>query len=297
MTPPGGFLSDKALLARHGLPASRFAEVAGTRLHVVDEGQGPAVLLLHGSYASLRQWDAFAAVLAPHLRVVRFDWPAFGLSAPMADADYSAPRKVALIDALADALGLDRFVLVATSSAGVPGALYAAERGERLAGLILNNVAVGPVVHDPAAYPADLLDAIAADAAHPGWHSDAFWRALLTMHYADSSRLDEGTVARWTELNNRRIRPALAPDPAAAEAEFARTPGDLPGIAVPTLLLWSDRDLETTLEREGQAALALLGSADKALVVVPDCGHMMPDERGALGAQLALPFLRRVAGG
>ena len=58
------------------------------QLHYVDEGTGPAVVLVHGSYASLRQWQAWADALKGSYRVIRFDRPGMGLSGPSPDARY-----------------------------------------------------------------------------------------------------------------------------------------------------------------------------------------------------------------
>ena len=51
-----GYLTpDEATLRlRYGLPNSRFADIDGQTIHYVDEGRGPAIVLVHGSYGSLR---------------------------------------------------------------------------------------------------------------------------------------------------------------------------------------------------------------------------------------------------
>jgi len=121
------------------------------------------------------------------------------------------------------------------------------------------------------------------------------WRQVLLANYADPARLSDAVVTRWTELNNRQFPEALRPDPVKVAAEFARTPDDLARVTVPTLVLWSDTDPEVPLEREGRLALELLASADKQLLVIPDSGHMMPEECGARGLAYALPFVRRCA--
>jgi pimeloyl-ACP methyl ester carboxylesterase len=289
-------VTDQAELERrYCLDASRFVEVAGVRLHHVDEAAGPAIVLLHGSYASLRQWDDWAAGLRGQFRVIRFDLPAAGLSGTDPGGDYRTDRTIAIIGALLDRLGVERCILVATSSAGTPGTAFAAQWPDRVAGLILNNIGVGPVQHDEARQPAALKAAIEEDATHPGWHREELWRQVLLANFADPARVTPAMVTRWTALNNRALPEALRPRPGAIEAEFARTIDDLPRITVPTLVLWSDRDPETPLEREGRRAFALLGTQDKALVVVPDCGHMMPEECGQRGLELAMPFLRRIA--
>jgi pimeloyl-ACP methyl ester carboxylesterase len=292
--PPGGFPTEADLRVRYGVQESRFIDLAGQVLHVVDQGSGPAILLLHGSYACLRQWDSWAEGLAHAYRVVRFDWPAFGLSEPDGAGRYDADRRMDLIAALADRLGIDRFLMVATSSAGVAAAAFAAER-DRLTGLILNNIAVGPLAHDETAQPETLRALIQQESGHPHWHSAAFWAEVLRANFADPARVTPALARRWSELNNRQFPGAVLPDPVATAEEFARTPGDLAKIAVPTLLLWSDRDPETPLEREGRRALALLAARDKALVVVPDCGHMMPDESGPAALALAKAFIDRVS--
>ena len=294
--PPGGFPTQTALEARYCLPGSRFAEIDSVRIHYVDEGRGPAIVLLHGSYASLRQWDDWAEGLTADHRVLRFDMPATGLSGPAPDGDYSAEAKLSLIRGLTTLRGIDRFLLVATSSAGVAGAAFAAEHPERLTGLILNNIGVGPVQHDASAMTPAFAAALTEDAKHPHWHEAELWRQVLLANYADPARVRDAVVTRWTELNNRQFPQSMRPDSVKVAAEFARTPADLARVTVPTLVLWSDKDPEVPLEREGRLALALLASADKQLVVIPDSGHMMPEECGARGLACAMPFIRRRGG-
>jgi pimeloyl-ACP methyl ester carboxylesterase len=41
--------------------ASRFIHIDGVRIHYRDEGAGPAVLLLHGNFGNLLDWDPWVA--------------------------------------------------------------------------------------------------------------------------------------------------------------------------------------------------------------------------------------------
>ena len=45
------------LEAKYALPQSRFVELDGVRMHVVEQSEGPAIVLVHAHYASLRMWD------------------------------------------------------------------------------------------------------------------------------------------------------------------------------------------------------------------------------------------------
>ena len=105
-----------AAVARWAGPPSRFVTVDGVPIHVREEGAGPVVVLLHGSIVSLGEWDEVAARLKGSYRVVRFDWPPYGLSGPDPKGVYSTPRAAELMDGLMRALGHDRFAVVATSN-------------------------------------------------------------------------------------------------------------------------------------------------------------------------------------
>lgn len=87
-----------------------FVTIDGMRLHLRDDGprDAPAVLLLHGFGGSLHTWDAWARGLGATHRVVRFDQPGAGLSAPDRLRDDSDERGLQVIAAVLDALGLLR---------------------------------------------------------------------------------------------------------------------------------------------------------------------------------------------
>ncbi len=290
------FPTDAQLRASYALPASKFETIDGTPIHYVDEGKGPAILLVHGSFASLRQWDAWAARLSTSYRVVRYDKAPAGLSGPDPKGDYSTEHEIRVIDQLMTHLGISRFVLVGTSSSGVPTAAYAAAHPERLDGLVLANIAAGPLHLDFSTLPAELKAVLAQEQTHPGWHSQEYWRQILLANVVDKSVVTPELVARWTGLNHRMMRdPAIAKQ-VMASSDLTRTPGDLARITTPTLLLWSDQDHETSLEEHGIAAFKDLAAKDKTLEVVPDCAHMMPLDCPTRSLDRVLPFLARVSG-
>ncbi|WP_454798238.1 alpha/beta fold hydrolase [Novosphingobium lindaniclasticum] len=288
-------LGDATLRSRYALPGSQFAEIDGESVHYVVEGKGPAILLVHGSYASLRQWDNWAARLSRHYRVIRYDQSPAGLSGPSPAGDYTIEHRIRVIDGLMDQLKADRFVMVATSSGGLPAAAYAAARPKRVRALVLNNIAAGPVKFDLDGLPPALKAALAEDRTHPGWHAPEYWRQILLANVVDPARITPALVAQWTELNSRPLRDPAIGKAVAASTSFARTPDDLRRITAPTLLLWSADDHETTLEWDGKQALALLGSTDKSLEVIDRCGHMMPFDCPDRALERMMPFLRRTA--
>lgn len=290
-----GFMaqSEATLQARYGHPQSRFTTIGGQLVHYVDEGRGPPVVLVHGSYGSLRMWESWARKLTSRYRVIRFDRPAMGLSGPAPGGRYDAATEALIIGALTERLGVERFDLVATSSAGEAAAAFAAGHPERVRGVILANIADGPITPRPAVRRWSYEVALATDNYLGGWHMQAFWREILIANFADASRVTPEMVREWTELNNRAQFYRRAPR-AADFVPFKRTPADLAAMRAPTLLLWSDKDPEVPAAIDGRNALQRLGSIDKRLILVKDCGHMMPLECGPASAAVAMAFFDKL---
>jgi len=68
---------------------SRFVEAGGLRWHVQILGQGPTLLLLHGTGASTHSWRDLAPLLAQRYRVVMPDLPGHGFTDPLKPRDLS----------------------------------------------------------------------------------------------------------------------------------------------------------------------------------------------------------------
>lgn len=289
--------SDTVLRHRYALPASHFARIAGEDIHYVDEGKGPAILLLHGSFANVRQLDGWAKVLSARYRVIRFDQSPGGLSGSNPRGDYSITQRIAVIDGLMDKLGIDRFVLLGTSSSGVPATAYAAARPARLNGLILANIAVADFALDFASMPKALQEVAAEDRTHPTFHRPEFWRQILLANITDDRQVTPELVEQWTVLNNRALR-----DPEAVRAiretkfSFASSGEDLKHITTPTLFVWGRDEHETPLETHGIPGFAMSIAKDKTLELIPECSHMMPLDCPVRSAERMLPFLGRVTG-
>lgn len=114
------------------MPTSQIG-VPGGRLHVVDEGDGPAIVLLHAGVADSRSYDSLAPLLveAGH-RVVRYDQRPHGLST----TDDVAFSRQADLRAVMDELTIDRAVLVGNSRGGMLAFDTAIESPERVVAVV-----------------------------------------------------------------------------------------------------------------------------------------------------------------
>ncbi|MGP8302278.1 alpha/beta fold hydrolase [Streptomyces inhibens] len=115
----------------------RFLRVDGVPLHVLTEGSGPVCVLSGGLGMAWFDWDAVAALLAPHRTVVRFDRPGLGLSAP-APAPPTLAAEADRIAHLLDALGhFGPATVVGHSLAGFHAEAFARLHPDRCAGAVL----------------------------------------------------------------------------------------------------------------------------------------------------------------
>lgn len=124
--------------------SSEFISAGGLRWHVQRMGQGPVLLLLHGTGAATHSWRDFAPILAEHFTLIAPDLPGHGFtSAPSYDR-MSLPGMAGFVASLMDTMGV-RPDLVLGHSAGAAILIRARLEG-RIAprGLISLNGALLP---------------------------------------------------------------------------------------------------------------------------------------------------------
>ena len=133
-------------------PDGRNVDLGRGPIHIIEEGEGPAVLLLHGIPGTTRDFRYLAPELAKRgLRPIRFDWPGFGESPLRSFRATESRNRAAMVLRLADVLELKQFAVVGHSFGGSPAMMTAALFKERVWGLGLIN-SVG--IHRHRAYPA-----------------------------------------------------------------------------------------------------------------------------------------------
>ncbi|MBD9482568.1 alpha/beta fold hydrolase [Pseudomonas sp. PDM14] len=127
-------------------PEGRFVAVGGSNLHVLDVGQGPSVLLIHGLSGHLKHFSyGVMAQLAKDYRVVALDRPGSGYSSPAATADLETQADI--VSGLIDALDLGKPLIVGHSLGGALALTLALRHPQQAAGLAL----IAPLTHLPGA--------------------------------------------------------------------------------------------------------------------------------------------------
>lgn len=282
-------LTQEYLLDAYATPASDFAYLNGTMVHYRIDGQGPTILLIHGSMQDLYDWDGWVEVLSSDYRVVRIEMPGAGLTGPVTTGDYSIDNTMRTVDALMDKLGPERFALVGTSLGGVVAFRYASTRPDRVAALILMNAAGVEYGNEkilppqPQRYHESLSSKLSRGQVE----------TLLRAVYVDPDKVAPSRIQRGFEYQRRLHRDDEAK--AIVSAYDRGQPNVVLGrIKAPTLVLWggANRALDPKVADEFVSMLTSAAKLEK--VVVPGMGHWMHVEAPAQSVRPAKDFVDRL---
>lgn len=247
----------------------------------------PAVVYHHGTPSCSYEIPAGFGNLPEGIRLVTFDRPGYGRSATVPGRLVADAGRWS--EAIADALGLDRFAIMGTSGGGPHAAAAAAVLGDRVTRLCVS-VGLGPIgmsgfdweIGSPAETIAEMRCAIEGEA-----QSRAFIEAQMEK---------EDPLADWMDQLPPSDQEILSRPDAAAEEEwinegaigggidgwveddlafFHREWGvELTSVTAETLLLYGGADVLVP-NAHGDAMREAIGHGQ--LVKVPGAGHWMRD--------------------
>jgi pimeloyl-ACP methyl ester carboxylesterase len=259
--------------------------VDGIRLNVVEAGEGPALLLLHGVSASHENWEFTIPAFADRFRVIAPDLPGHGRSAKP-DAPYTMDFYAGVVRSLGHALGVREAVVVGNSLGGEIAIELALSYPLWTRALVLAAPAVG------FGTPLQSVGWTIGAVAGPRILKLALPLALERCFYDPSS---PGHAERQRILAER-----LAADdcPSFARAVARSISGaiaagrqPLDGLTQPTLVVWGRDDRMRALSTSRRLAREM-GHARFA--VLERCGHLPMLERPAEFNALVAEFLRAV---
>lgn len=267
-----------AMRSKYTNAASQFVDVGGgLTMHVRDEGKrdGPVLVLLHGSSASLHTWEPWVKSLGGTYRIVTIDQIGHGLTGPNPSRDYSMKAFVDTLDAAVTKLGVTRFALGGNSMGGGIAWNYALAHPDKVNALILVDAGGAPDAK-PRSLPIGFRIA-----QMPGINRLAeiitprsLVEKSLRQSVSNQAMIDDAMIGRYHDLllypGNRRAtgqRFAVPRSPASPERMDA--------LKVPTLILWGAEDKLIPLSAGQWFAKTIPGST---LIVYPGIGHIPMEE-------------------
>src|ERR1051325_10275677 len=123
-------------------PTSKFVTANELRLHYLewDKSGMPIVVCVHGYTSSAQAFNALARHLQDRFRILAMDVRGHGESEWSATGAYEYADQAGDLAALVDRLELSRFALIGTSMGGIIAMTYAADHGDRLNALVINDI-------------------------------------------------------------------------------------------------------------------------------------------------------------
>jgi haloalkane dehalogenase len=124
---------------------SHFLEIDGNRVHYVDEGSGPTLLMVHGNPVWSFVYSAVIKELKGSFRCVAVDLVGFGLSQAKPGFRFLPADQSAILAQLIETLDLKDFSVIVHDWGGPIGLNAALTKPERLAGVVISNTWAWPV--------------------------------------------------------------------------------------------------------------------------------------------------------
>ena len=270
----------KAMKAKYGNGASQFVELQpGLKVHYRDEGvrDGPTIVLIHGSNASLHTWEPWVKILGKDYRIISLDLPGHGLTGTHPGGVYDYPVFVDVVDRLMARLKVKSAVIGGNSMGGGTAWMFALAHPEKTDAVLLIDAAGAPQWQArkiPIGFRLARMPVVKELTRFIAPRS--MFESSIKTSMSVQSKIDDALVDRYWELNrfpgNREAtmkRFALPHNNRQASKE------GLAAIMVPVMIMWGEEDNLIPVESAKWFADALPGAK---LVIYPEVGHIPMEE-------------------
>jgi 2-hydroxymuconate-semialdehyde hydrolase len=266
---------------------SRNLTVMGVDTHFHDAGEGPALLLLHGSGPGVSAWSNWRAVypaLIESYRVIAPDQIGFNKSQPEGSVEYGRKLWTDHALALMDELGIDRFNVIGNSMGGAIALSMVAARPEAIDRVVaMGTMGIGGEI------PSGLAEVWGYDP------SPENMRRLVELFAHDQSIVTDDLVQmRYQASAEPVVRDAFAamfPEPRQNGVDdLALSEEELRGIAQPVLLAHGYHDQIVPLRSTSLPLMDVL--PDAQLHAFGQSGHWVMIEQPRAFTAAVLAFLR-----
>ncbi|AUC81604.1 alpha/beta fold hydrolase [Lacinutrix sp. Bg11-31] len=264
------------LKAKYTNAASSFISVNGMDVHFRDEGNkndSIPIVLIHGTASSLHTFDTWTNNLKKTNRVIRMDLPAFGLTGPFPDGNYSIHHYTSFLKDFLMGLNIKECILVGNSLGGQIAWNFTLEQPEMVEKLILIDAAGYTKVSKSVPIAFKLGQTPMLNKLLTYITPRFMVRASVENVYFDKSKVTDSLVDRYFELTLRKGNRQAFLDRLNITA--AKTYTNIKNIKQPTLILWGAKDFLIPMENAYKFQEDLPNST---LIILENIGHTPMEE-------------------
>ncbi len=260
--------------------------VGGLMTRVIEAGQGPVVLFIHGLGARADRWAGTVRLMAQAgFRAIACDLPGHGFATKSQDCPADVPGLANFITVLLDSLEIERAFLVGTSLGAHIAAYVACGNPARFPKLALvGALGIVPLAQETAETIRRNVKAAAREQIAAKLRYVIYDTALVTETLIEEEwRINNspGALANFTKIGDYLVD-GISQDYVAEKLRAAYAPAQL-------LLVWGENDNSVPLA-VGTACQAALGEPD--LLVIPQAGHAPYFERPEIFQAALTKFLK-----
>lgn len=269
-----------ALLQAPAGAVDKFVTVYGAKIHYVEAGSGPVVILLHGLGSNTSSWNPTIGPLAAKYRVIVPDQIGFGSSAKPF-INYRVGTLVDFLDGFYKALKIERASLVGNSLGGWAAAAYTIAHPERVERLVLVDAAGYQLPEGTTTYQLSALNPSTREGIRQIM-STIFYNKQM---FASDAVVDVLFAAKMTTGDGYTIQRFI--ESIARDEDILDN--KLMALKLPTLIVWGREDSLTTLKLFGERFKREI--AGSRLLIFDKCGHVPQIEKAADFNSALLSFL------
>lgn len=264
---------------------SHFIKVDGLNVHYRKTGSGPVLLLLHGTGSSLHTWEEWTNLLKNDFTIISLDLPAYGLTGPNTNADYSIKGYVSFLNDFINELQLDSFYLAGNSLGGCIAWNYTYEFPEEVKKLVLLN-ATGYPSYKESSIVFKLARNDYANKIMLRFTPKFLVRKSLKEVFFNKNLVTDKMVNRYYDLQLREGNRQAFID--RAKTKYDVDPKAIQLIKQPTLVLWGKDDAWVPLVHAKRFKKDLKNAE---LIIYPKTGHVPMEEQPQKSAKDTKNFL------
>jgi haloalkane dehalogenase len=231
----------------------RFIEVAGARIHYIDEGIGETLLLLHGNPSWCFLYRKIVIALRNEFRCIAPDFPGYGMSGVPTGYRFTPEEHSAMLEQFVDRLRLKSFSMMVQDWGGPIGLGLGCRRPELVRGLIIGNTFAWPLDGDPRIRLfSRVMGGPIGRALTAAFNFVPRFFFLRGLAQPPAPEVLAAYLAPWRDRPRRRAAVIAPRQLVAASRYLAEVEANLPRLAGrPVLIVWGTRDFAfRTQERQ-----------------------------------------------